>query len=459
MQQRKCNVLCILVLLPLILNGQVKFDYNWVLGYNGRAPDPGIPLDSAWGGVLVNFNVNPPTKDTFSIPIWMNSNTSISDSSGHLLFYANGCVIENRQNQVMLNGSEINYGGWAYKIFCKTEKNSSLDGYEIHQGALILPFPDHLTQYIYIYLHKPADQDLISREILYSKVDMALDNGLGAVTEKNTLVLHDSFVDMITAVRHGNGRDWWIIIPELATTKYFTFLLSPKGITGPWEQKIGDYPIIHWAFGNQACFSPDGTKYANLGLHPDFFKARLQVFDFDRCLGKLSNVIEIPFTKDTVSAAGVAFSSSSRFLYVGTGTNLYQFDMNTSPVSQMKIGSYDGFEDPVASLSLPTNFYQMLLAPDNKIYMTAPNTVRYWHIIQEPDRWGKKCTFVQHVRMPFTLYFSLPNFPHFRLYDAQGSPCDTLNINGPQPPHDTATTIPPPPTIKCSTAWRPMPLT
>ena len=39
-------------------------------------------------------------------------------------------------------------------------------------------------------------------------------------------------------------------------------------------------------------------------------------------------------------------------------------------------------------------------------------------------------------------FASTPNFPHFRLFDAQGSPCDTLGIDGPPPPKDT-TPLPP----------------
>jgi hypothetical protein len=32
--------------------------------------------------------------------------------------------------------------------------------------------------------------------------------------------------------------------------------------------------------------------------------------------------------------------------------------------------------------------------------------------------------------MPTAHSFGIPNFPHFRLYDLPGSPCDTLGING-----------------------------
>ncbi|MFN0036218.1 MAG: T9SS type A sorting domain-containing protein, partial [Saprospiraceae bacterium] len=46
-------------------------------------------------------------------------------------------------------------------------------------------------------------------------------------------------------------------------------------------------------------------------------------------------------------------------------------------------------------------------------------------------------------------------FPHFRLYDLPGSPCDTLGINGPQPPEDT---LPPPPVCAGSLGLWPNPV-
>ncbi|MCW5924349.1 MAG: T9SS type A sorting domain-containing protein [Saprospiraceae bacterium] len=74
--------------------------------------------------------------------------------------------------------------------------------------------------------------------------------------------------------------------------------------------------------------------------------------------------------------------------------------------------------------------------------MTCTFGVKYWHIIHTPDNKGLDCNLEQHYPIPTYHGFSPPNFPHFRLFDAEGSPCDTLGINGPPPPEDTT---PPPP--------------
>jgi hypothetical protein len=40
---------------------------------------------------------------------------------------------------------------------------------------------------------------------------MRLNGGLGAVTQKNVQLQSFQQVDCINAVKHGNGRDWWVI--------------------------------------------------------------------------------------------------------------------------------------------------------------------------------------------------------------------------------------------------------
>ncbi|MEQ1746943.1 MAG: T9SS type A sorting domain-containing protein, partial [Saprospiraceae bacterium] len=53
-------------------------------------------------------------------------------------------------------------------------------------------------------------------------------------------------------------------------------------------------------------------------------------------------------------------------------------------------------------------------------------------VIHSPDSLGLACDFRQHdLVLPARNTWIMPNFPHFRLYDLPGSPCDTLGINGP----------------------------
>ena len=97
----------------------------------------------------------------------------------------------------------------------------------------------------------------------------------------------------------------------------------------------------------------------------------------------------------------------------------------------------------------------MRLAPDGKIYMSSTNGTRYLHVINEPNMQGTDCNFVQRqVTLPTYNAFTLPNFPYFNLFDAEGSPCDTLGITAP-PPYEAV--LPPPPSCAASVMLLPNP--
>ncbi|MCW5924146.1 MAG: T9SS type A sorting domain-containing protein [Saprospiraceae bacterium] len=283
-----------------------------------------------------------------------------------------------------------------------------------------MPVPRDTSKY-YLF-HKRADNSTLSKDLLLTQIDMSLGSGLGAVTSKNEIILQDTFSDFLTAVRHGNGRDWWVMLHKNRSNRSLCYLLDPAGLHAPIVQHLG--PIWNYQdWAGQSVFSPDGSRYARANPNNG-----LSVFDFDRCAGTLSNHLFISLAADSASACGVAFSPNSRFLYLSTGTKLFQFDMQAADIAASKqlIGVYDGFLAP-----FPTTFYQQRLAPDGKIYMNSTNGVNHLHVINNPDLPGLECNFVQHeIELPTYSQTAIVNFPYFRLYDLPGSPCDTLGIDG-----------------------------
>ncbi len=426
-----------LLLLPVFLPAQVKFDATWLVGNNLG------PQSEGYGGTKIDFNQPIPSVEYIQLPFAFDGITIMNDSLGKPLFYSNGCEIINQKHEIMENGDEINIGGFEYGQTCAKTR-----GYGVNQGMLTLPWPGRPNQYAMLHLHRPdIPGPWYNRNLLLTTIDISRDSGFGAVTKKNQLVFQDTFCDMLTAVRHANGRDWWVVLPRYNKGRYYIFLLSPQGLSEPMVRDIG-VPIDEYLWGVQAGFSPNGKKYVNMS-----YSGGLQVFDFDRCSGNMESVFHCEDLDFSASgglygaACGVAFSISSRFLYVGTGYNLTQFDMRADDIlsSKVHIGQYDGFgyfhSKDISPLA--TAFYQMMLAPNGKIYMSTPNGTKYLHIIHKPDSLGLACDFEQRGLNLFGYHgFGVPNFPHFRLYDLPGSPCDTLGINGPQPPEDT---LPPPP--------------
>lgn len=408
-------------LLPLFATAQNAYDNIWLLGYT--------PNDSAglYGGTRLDFTKGDPDIRYLPLAFGVGTNASIMcNSFGLVQFYANGCQVANANNIEMKNGDSLNPGP------LQTSWCSNFS-YNLHQGSICLPRPGHKDQYV--LFHLAWERASISPYSYYlnlfyaTSIDMQLENGLGAVTEKNQLLQTDTnFIDNISAVRHGNGRDWWILLPKGLSDTMYMYLLSPSGIEGPRIERTGIKTEETMFSGSQVVFSPDGRKYIRA-----MNNGGISIFDFDRCTGKFicGRNLAYPGTENDF-LCGAAVSPSSRYLYISVLTQLFQYDLWAEDIeaSKLKIGEYDGFKD---TFNTETPFYQLMLAPNNKIYMSSTNTIRYLHVIELPDSVGTSCNFRQHGLKLYTRNgFCLPNFPHFRLFDVQGSPCDTLGIDAPE---------------------------
>jgi hypothetical protein len=406
---------------------QEKHDYTWMMGTSI------ISAAHRSGGTIIDFNSGKP--DTFSLDLLFNldqTTTTMSDRYGQLQYYSNGCEIINWNHERMTNGDSINYPSRNFDKNCSRRMS-----YGTHSGILSLPMPGTDDQYAMFHLRYDSSTAPFyvsfynPQSLLYTVIDMSAENGLGRVMEKNVLALKDTFCDMLSAVRHGNGRDWWLAAlkpgsGDIPSDKILLFLLTPYGVEGPFVKKTG----LTWA-GNpslgargQAVFSPDGTRYARFDN-----RNGIQLYCFDRCTGEFSCPVALPFSDDEVDAAGVSFSPNNRFLYASTGQKMYQFDCAAEDIQSTKtlLGVYDGFKAP-----LWTTFYQQRIAPDGKIYMNCTNGAYYLHVVHNPDAKGKDCNFEQHgFELPTQNGFGLPNFPNYRLYDWAGSPCDTVGVDAP----------------------------
>ena len=393
-----------------------KRDNIWLFGYgsaNSEPPFGWTTLDFANDSLVIFYQHR--YIDLFQ------ENASICDTNGNLLFYTNGVKIANASNQLMLNGDELNPG-----IFTSAYPS----GLPMSQGALALPLPGSDSLYVLVhgYLNvyeDPVDPLVCMSNLYYSIIDMSKASGLGAVIEKNVEILADTLAfGKITAVRHGNGRDWWVVAPENSTNCYYRFLLTPNGLSGPEKQCIGN--VVKDGLG-QAVFSPDGAKYARNDLIGGYLVADLlNVYDFNRCSGLLSNQYQLAYA-DSALSGGIAFSPNSRYLYVSHYTKIFQFDMEAVDLgaSMTTVAVYDGFVAPAA-----TRFFLAQLAPNNKIYICSPNGVNYLHVINHPDEPGLACEVVQHgLELP-AYSLTMPNYANFRLGKWEGSPCDTIVVTG-----------------------------
>ncbi|MBL7775666.1 MAG: T9SS type A sorting domain-containing protein [Saprospiraceae bacterium] len=165
------------------------------------------------------------------------------------------------------------------------------------------------------------------------------------------------------------------------------------------------------------------------------------VYHFDRDAGIFTQFDTISFdygVQPVVGEIGCAVSPNGRFLYLACRVFLYQLDLWAPDISasQTVVAEWDGFANP-----FPTQFWQLQLGPDCKIYGLAGGDTRYFHVIHNPDEPGLACNVEQRgLPLPTPSGSSMPSFPNFRLgtIDNPGLPCSPV-VSTTAPP----TTLPP----------------
>ena len=413
---KNLKLLVLLLLLTNIVNAQ-KYDNTWLFGYSGI----GSTLTDTFAITILDFQRPSLGLDTLERNLTLYfTNTSISDPiTGALQFYTNGKKVYNKNHSIMANGDSINFG---------TSHWSSANGYRVPYGALALPFPSHPNQYYLLHQRLQSAVPVfvnLSLDFMTTKIDMNLNNSNGRVISKNISILHDSLAYVLTATKHANGRDYWILQQNTRGHKFYLYLLDPTGINLKSTQIIGT-PLMNSQGQGSGFFSPDGSKYAFFD-----FANGIYIFDFDRCTGLLSNRIVIPYNYTTSAASGfcnIMFSPNSQILYFSQLYHLSQYDLNATDIAASKdtVAIYDGFMQG----NVKTNFLNMQITPDNRIFINSTGTPSYLHSIENPNVLGTGCNVVQRgiVLRGYNLW-SMPNFPNYRLGALSGSACDTLSVN------------------------------
>jgi hypothetical protein len=320
------------------------------------------------------------------------SNASICDSLGNLQLLSNGCYIENGDDNMVENSDNLN-PGWVYDNKCNGPYSFS---YPYDNNMILLKSLESPSIYHLFHTRTYASiQPLIAfRDVLlHTKIDVSLNNGQGKVVFKNVELIQDTLhPDALHAVRHANGRDWWIVTAKTHSNKYYLLLLSPSGITVQ-EQNIGE-PTWSGA-GGEIVFSPDGSKMARFNTRDD-----LRIFDFDRCTGQLSNPQHIIIQDSTENelSAGLAFSADGRYLYAAEVKKLLQFDMLASNIGSSMIEIAEREISPKCSLGRSIGYLE--LGPDGRIYSRPLAGDFCMHRMTYPERTGKSCSDSRFVKAP-----------------------------------------------------------
>ncbi|WP_377130623.1 YncE family protein [Rufibacter roseus] len=311
----------------------------------------------------------------------------VSDASGNLLFYSNGMQVWNKNHQLMANGTEL-----------KGHESAT-------QSSLILLKPGSSTIY-YLFTTDFQGQD---HGLQYHLIDMSKNGGLGEVISKNNLVFAP-VTEKLTAVRHRNGRDFWIVTHRWNSTLFYAYLLSPSGITfSPVESNVGS---MHTGDNGGTIgylkASVAGNKLAMATWAP---VNKLELFDFNNATGQVTNAVDLGQFEE---AYGVEFSPDGSKLYGsrngknGREARIFQFDLSSgSPETIVASGQ-------VVAKSMSSKFGALQLAPDGRIYV-ARNGSSYLGVIRSPNELGNLSNYKDNGISLGTQRseFGLPNFPSF----------------------------------------------
>lgn len=381
----------ILILTPFLIFAQTpQKASNWYFGQEAG----------------LNFQNGAPTPLSNGVMNSFEGTAVANDDNGQLLFYSNGGPgspnnyfggVWNNNHQLMPNGDLTNAGG------C----NSSL------QSSLVLNHPRNPnTHYLFT---TDCMENNAQGGLRYSVIDMRMDGGLGDVAASGVL-LTDSVDESLTAIRHANGEDYWVVAHKLNTDTFHVYHLTGKGIAGYTSMAVGPST---GTYAGALKASSDGERLVYAG------ESFTYLFRFNNKNGAITDPIDL----DLNGGYTAEFSPDCEMLYVANsfGKELYQYNLI--------------FPNPVVSKTLvattaATGLGAMQLGPDGKIYISRLISGSYLAVINEPNKSGSNCDF-----QDLGLFLGgrqnnagLPNFPNDFVGDCASREINNnplgANING-----------------------------
>ena len=391
---------------------QVKVNQTFLAGYYG-----GVDIDSVYKNFI--FVTKSDTGLVFSPKVYSEYELGLTQASTHCDAFGNpllqwqGCYLLDAKTMKPINNGEFNKGPGTVATdtwpdpFC---------GKYIFEGD---PGPGTFKPYFAPWSTFILDRDDISNLLLvyYRTYNMPLGNinymHFAGINMKNgpdqkpTVIFKDSLAvgtinlkyGTINAIRHGNGKDWWITFSESNTYNWYAMLWDGISLHNPIKSTVLEIDGFEMPEGMTAT-SPDGTKIAI--HHANGFG----ILNFDRCSGKISynSRGKVPEENHSTPFRFVEFSPNNRFVYLSTILNIYQFDLLDPDFDQSRslVATFD--ESIPVDNPYPGYFSTPFRGFDGKLYYWCFNTAKRVHRMAFPDQKGPDVGFTQY-------FYKLPIYP------------------------------------------------
>ncbi|TVR76108.1 MAG: hypothetical protein EA409_13730, partial [Saprospirales bacterium] len=361
--------------------------------------------------------------------------STIADEEGNLLFYTDGFDVYNRNHRIMQNGDRVH--AMSGELLANAYQNSG--GVNVPDWTIIIPCPLEGDIYYLFYVGIKDDEvyphHLRGAGLNYSKIDMSINVGLGEVVEKNiNLIETKTNYKGLRAIRHANGRDWWIPIRGFLENKWYVFLLDDKGIHLAHESlvlEIGEH-ICWFVMYNDIkdqyiCMTGDHF-YPWRFFDDRPFEYQFHIYDFDRCAGtfEYNRTFELETWSHKYSLKSLTFCPNGRYLYGGLGGRyLIQYDTWAEDVQ----ATADTLLNIFTMENAEPGIYEPKITPRGEMWL------QHWAsdkitVIKNPELSGEDVIISdEFIVTPWVNAGTFPNNANYRIGPIDGSPCDTLGID------------------------------
>lgn len=384
-----------------------------------------IPSEAPGKNFLLLFNEDSLENIDNETPIvlsGLDSRATYSDRNGNLKFASNGWRLVNSAGDI------LSYKLWRDDI---AWPGGSPDTTMIRnsKGPLFLEDPsDSNLVYLFYgqYTALPSGNGLMNKDILFSYALLDVPSQ-SIINFHHTYLTDTTSLSDAVAIRHGNGRDWWILKSGLLTNEYYIALLDLNGLS-EMEKIIVPGIVPREQTTTVSHFTQDGNTFIHFtGLGPKW----VQRYDFDRCNGTLSNPQETDLTSLFREQDGCNFTISP------DGSKFYAVRLNYNDTTYLP-GNYQYDFDSGILTHINDNFSGLsFLTPNFKevLFFTrmVPNAITdlYFSSYSNPNAAGFDCDTqmfkYELLNFPYMLY--APNFVNYRLGPLAGSECDPLSSN------------------------------
>jgi hypothetical protein len=407
---------------------------------------PYRPVIMGFDDDSISYQVPQPTSDV----VYIHNNVAMSDAVGVLQFYTNGNVVVSHDYYIMEGGKGFNEGS--------PDSDFSVWWGDTVQNASYVPYtyqiiPDGYEEDAYYMLHSFVTGEdwepcsiLAAPKMQISKIDMSANGGLGEVAYKNRYFDEETMGAAFAVVKHGNGRDWWLVRRSPEGLYFRSTLLqrdsvvltvesTMPGLSNDW---FGCEDLVLTA-QNLLEVSPDGSLLLdNYGI------GHAKLMAFDRCSGEVSlidtfstGIVQLEINGGEVlgcANTSFAFSPSGRYLYGAGWAELAQWDLMAAdiPGSKVQLGgvpwAMDDFQNVL--VGYPGGLGPFSLGPDGKLYNLGWTS---HSVIEHPDEPGEASGYCIAADSPpsclgpdVPYYLLSTPHPHYRLGPLEGSGCDTI---------------------------------